>query len=174
MYSYGQRRQGTWIQSNLRLLIFWLPLYRALGARIFTLAQGARFLRLYSVVCLPYESIRVNALWISLIIIYTLSQTQRIIHRNIYGRVVLVQVYGTEHLIVFCCIMLWIIVTKVDFSWVTIDTEKFLWTPVLTPIEPHVHGFGAPLPDGIIDNTYRCVVISLYWNLFALGISHLF
>ena len=147
---------------------------RTLDARQSLLAHSAHFQIFFSMVYLPYNSIRDNALCISLIIIYSLSQTNRSICRNFSGIVVLVQVYGPDHLVVFCCMVLWIIVTKVDFRWVPIYTEMFLWNPVLTPIEPHVRVFGAPIIDGIICDPYLCGVIGCYWCWFTLGPSHLF
>ena len=109
------------------------------GTRQFPLAWGVCFLQLSSVVCLPYDYIRVNDLFIYLIRIYTPSQTNRIICRNVSGRVAPVQLYGPYHMVLFFCAVLWIIVTKVDFYWVPIDTKIIFWNPVLTPIEPHVH-----------------------------------
>ena len=50
----------------------------------------ACFLLLSFVVLLPYKSIRVNDLCISLIPIYTPSQTHHSVHRNFYWRVVIV------------------------------------------------------------------------------------
>ena len=120
-YSYRQRQQGPCCRSNLRLLLLWLPIYQALGAQILPLARGACFLRLSSVVCLPYEFISVNALCIYLMRICTKSQNHHRINRNSSMRVFIVQVYGPDHLMMFCCMVLWIKVTKVAFSWVPID-----------------------------------------------------
>ena len=79
---------------------------RTLDARQSLLAHSAHFQIFFSMVYLPYNSIRDNALCISLIIIYSLSQTNRSICRNFSGIVVLVQVYGPDHLVVFCCMVL--------------------------------------------------------------------
>ena len=139
-----------------------------------TVRACARLLRLYFMVCLPYESIKVNDFCISLIRIYTPSQNHHSVFRDVSKRVVLVQAYMPDHLMVFFWMVLWIIITKVDVYWVPIDTEKVLRNPVLTTIELYVHGFGAPLIDGIISNTYFSGVIGLYRRWFTLGISHLF
>ena len=136
-----------------------------LGTWKFPLWRGARFLRLSSVVCLPYRSIRVNNFCISLIIIYTPSKNNPKIHRNVSGRVCIIQVYGPDHMMVFFYMGLWIIVIKVDFYWAPIDTEMFFLNPVLTPTESHV-------PWLCSDSAWYYHWISLplwsYWFLLAL------
>ena len=132
------------------------------------------FLWLSSVVWLLYKYFRVNALCTSLIRIFTPSQTHNSVRSNVSGIFVLIQVYGQDHMLLVCCMVLWIIITKVDFSWVPIDTEKFSWNSVLTTIEPHVHGFLAPLLNDIIWDPCCFVFIGCYWSWFVFGPSHIF
>ena len=115
-YSYERWWQQPWRRANFRLLVLWLPLYwLSLSARKLRLERGAHLPRLSYMFYLPYDYTRVNALCIYLIIIYTPSDTNCSIFRNVSGKFVLVQVYGTDHLDVICCMVFWITVTKVEF-----------------------------------------------------------
>ena len=66
----------------------------------------AHLLQFSLVLCLPYQSIRFNDLYVYLIQIYTPSKTHHSVHINVYGVVVLVQVCGPYHMMVFCCMVL--------------------------------------------------------------------
>ena len=116
------------------------------------LACGARFLRFFFVVFLPYKSIGVNVLHISLIRIYTPLHTNRRICRNIFGRVVFLK---------YMCQTIWWyfsawFLNNIHQGWLLLRSNK------------HRKGFVKIGPDTnrtacmSMDLDRLCVMVSLY------------
>jgi len=62
--------------------------------------------------------------------------------------------------------MLGEVVSEVVAAFAPMDDVLVLGDAVLDPIKSHVHGFGAALLDGVIDDARCARIVSLYWRGF--------
>ena len=60
--------------------------------------------------------------------------------------------------------MLGDVVSEVVAAFAPMDDVLVLGDAVLNPIKTHVHGFGAALLDGVIDDAQCARIVSLYWR----------
>ena len=63
--------------------------------------------------------------------------------------------------VVFSLVVLGGIINKILAAWMPVHPELSLLYSVYNQIEPHVHGFGHFLLDGLIGHSYICGVVHL-------------
>ena len=84
------------------------------------------------------------------------------------------EIKGADVDVVFCLVVLGWIIRKICSAWSPVYPELSLFYYVYNPIEPHVHGFGNFLLDGLIGYSYRCGVVHLYGSgrLWPVHFNH--
>ena len=74
------------------------------------------------------------------------------------------KVNGTHCLMVLRGVMLGEVVSSIVSTGFPLDVKLRLSLAILEPVETHVHGFGAPLLDFLVDNTGGSLVVGDEWS----------
>lgn len=71
----------------------------------------------------------------------------------------LIEIDGSALHVVFRRMVLAVIISKVSGAWLPVDVVLALINSILKPIESHVDGFGSFLFDGIINDSFSCLIV---------------